>query len=392
MTGSSSREQRPDLAILVHDLSATGVARNAVRIAAGMAARGLKAELWVVRDEGAFRSRVPANVTVRTVGSASRLPLRRLEVLLAIGPIAKAIRERQPRVLLSAGNHFHWAAGPAYARAGRPSSTRLMGRASNAPPDRALPLLGPLAQGWDARKYKEMHTVVAVSRELAEMLSRDLKVPAQKIVTIPNGIDVAGVEKLAAEPFDDPWFADGAPPVIVGAGRLSRQKNFPLLIEAFTLLRRQRPARLLILGDGPAKSKAALTELAARLGVAADVRIAGYEPNPMRVFARAGLFVLSSLWEGASNVLLEAMACGCPVVAVNCPTGVKEQLDGGRIGPIVPMNDAPALARAMEERLSAPRASEVLKQQARTFDEEEMLRGYEALVSARDPATAMTKA
>ena len=137
-------------------------------------------------------------------------------------PSAKAIRERQPRVLLSAGNHFHWAAGPAYARAGRPSSTRLMGRASNAPPDRALPLLGPLAQGWDARKYKEMHTVVAVSRELAEMLSRDLKVPAQKIVTIPNGINVAAVEKLAAEPFDDPWFADGAPPVIVGAGRLSR--------------------------------------------------------------------------------------------------------------------------------------------------------------------------
>lgn len=372
---------RLDLAILVHDLSATGVARNAVRIASGMAARGLSVELWVVRDEGAFRARVPDAVTVRELGNGRRLPLRRLEVLFAVRQIAREITARQPRVLLSAGNHFHWAAGPAYRAAGRPASTRLMGRASNAPPRRSLPLVGALAQAFDARKYKEMHTVIAVSHELADLLEKELRVPSRRIVTIPNGVNLSAVGEQARAPLDDPWFAEGAPPVILGVGRLSRQKNFPLLVEAFALLRRQRPARLVILGDGPAKARAALSELATRLGVADDVRLQGYEPNPMRYFSRGALFVLSSLWEGASNVLLEAMTCGCPVVAVDCPTGVKEQLDNGRAGPIVPMNDAAALARAMADRLAAPRDSDALRRQAGRFAEADMLDAYARLIA-----------
>ncbi|MBL8789306.1 MAG: glycosyltransferase, partial [Rhizobiales bacterium] len=107
----------------------------------------------------------------------------------------------------------------------------------------------------------------------------------------------------------------------------------------------------------------------------------GYEPNPMRYFSRGALFVLSSLWEGASNVLLEAMTCGCPVVAVDCPTGVKEQLDNGRAGPIVPMNDAAALARAMADRLAAPRDSDALRRQAGRFAEADMLDAYARLIA-----------
>ncbi len=157
-----------------------------------------------------------------------------------------------------------------------------------------------------------MHTVIAVSHELAAMLTDELHLPAGKIVTIPNGVNVAEVQRQAAAPLDDPWFADGAPPVILGVGRLSRQKNFPLLIEAFALLRREQEARLVILGDGPAGTREALLQQVARLGVTADVRLPGFEPQPMRYFARAGLFVLSSLWEGASNVVLEAMAAAAP--------------------------------------------------------------------------------
>ncbi|MFT3670959.1 glycosyltransferase [Aestuariivirga sp.] len=383
MSFPSSVTSALDLAILVHDLSATGVAGNAIRIAAGMAARGLSVELWVVRDGGAFRSRVPQNVAVRIIGSGTRLHIRRLEVLYAIPAIAREITTRQPRVILSAGNHFHWAAGPAYAKAGRPSGTRLMGRASNAPPVGHWPVFGHLARRWDAMKYKEMQTVIAVSHELAAMLTDELRLTPTKIVTIPNGVNIADLERQGTLPLDDPWYADGAPPVILGVGRLSRQKNFPLLIEAFALLRRERAARLLILGDGPVRTRESLLRLAAKLGVAADVRLAGFEPHPMRHFARAGMFVLSSLWEGASNVVLEAMACGCPVVAVDCPTGVKEQLGNGSVGPIVPQNDAPALARAMAERLAAPRNSEALRSQARQFDADKMLDAYALLIGAQ---------
>jgi glycosyltransferase involved in cell wall biosynthesis len=371
-----------DLAIIVHDLSATGVARNAVRIAAGMAERGLSTELWVIDANGPFRERVPANVAVRTLWEGQRLPFRRLEVFLSKSRIANEIRARQPRVILSAGNHIHWAAGPAYARAGRPARTLFMGRSSNAPPLRSLPLIGVLAQAWDARKYEEMHTIIAVSHELADLLIHQLGLPATKVVTIPNGVDLSAIEAQAAKPLDDPWFSSGSPPVIVGAGRLSRQKNFPLLIEAFALLRKEQDARLMILGDGSPDARRRLEGLAVRLGVAQDVRLAGYIDNPMRFFSRAGLFVLSSLWEGASNVLLEAMACGCPVVATDCPTGVKEQLDHGRIGPIVPMNDASALARAMRMRLNAPRDSEMLRTQAGRYRQDEILERYFKLLSS----------
>ena len=367
------------LAILVHDLSATGVVRNALRIGGHMAARGLHYELWVVRAEGQFKTQVPPGVTLVQMGAARRHLNRRLETLLAIPALARAIETRKPAVLLSAGNHFHLAASLAYARAGRPAHTRFMGRASNATP-RVGPGLALIANRWDALKYRGMHKVIAVSLELAGNLETQLGIPAQNIAVIANGVDTAGVRRLAQAALDDPWFAVGEPPVIVSAGRLSRQKNYALLLDAFARLRRSRPARLVILGDGP--DRGALLRQAARLGVMADVRLQGFEPNPMRYFARAGLFVLSSRWEGASNVILEALACGCPVVAVDCPAGIREQLDHGRVGSIVPPRDAEALAVAMALRLDAPRDRSMLQDYAASFDQAKMLDAYERLITS----------
>jgi glycosyltransferase involved in cell wall biosynthesis len=372
------------LAILVHDLSASGVVRNAIRLAGHMAAGGQRTELWVVSNEGAFRDQVPPAVAIRAFGTGGKPGIRRFETLKAARAIAGAILAHRPQVLLSAGNHFHLAAGRAFRLAGRPAATRLMGRASNATPrfGRALPGIAALANAVDARKYRELQTVIAVSHELARDLATRLQVPEQRITVIPNGVDLDAVTRMAGEALDDPWFAVGSPPVIVSAGRLSKQKNYPLLIDAFARLRKGRQARLLILGEGSAGARAALLGQSRSLGVEADVRLHGFDPNPMRFFARAGLFVLSSRWEGASNVLLEAMACGCPVVAVDCPTGVREQLDGGRVGPIVAMNDADALASAMAQRLDAPRASGDLKTHAGSFDHTLMLAAYERLFSS----------
>lgn len=364
------------LAILVHDLSATGVVRNAMRIAGHMAGLGVATELWVVRDDGAFRDQVPASVRIVIVGKSREFANRRIETLLAVPAIAAAIGSRRPDVLLSAGNHFHLAAGLAYRRAGSPSQTRLMGRASNATP-RVPSAMAGLAKRLDGLKYRGMNSVIAVSRELADDLEMRLGIARTRIAVIANGVDIAGVRRLAEAALDDPWFAPGEPAVIVSAGRLSRQKNYALLLDAFAILRRARQARLMILGDGPDRD--ALLRQAARLGIAADVRLPGFEANPHRIFAHAGLFALTSRWEGASNVILEALACGCPVVAVDCPTGIREQLDHGRIGTIVPQGDAHALARAMAQRLDAARDSELLEAHAETFEQGKMLDAYARL-------------
>lgn len=382
-------EERPFLAILVYDFTATGVVRNAIRIASRIAANGLKTEIWVMRNEGEFKKDVPTGLTIIEIGIPNALghfaANRRLVSLSAVPGIARLIAERKPSVLLSAGNHFHLATGLAFRWAGRPPSTRFLGRASNATPrlGRYWTPAGAIANFIDAMKYREMHHIVAVSHELARDVTERLGIDADRISVIPNGIDVAQVQQQAAEPLDDSWFSPGEPPVIISAGRISRQKNYELLLDAFALLRRKHTARLVILGDGPPRARQALLNRAARLGVSDDFRLPGYEPNPMRYFSRSGLFVLSSRWEGASNVLLEALACGCPVVATDCPTGVREQLDNGRIGPIVQINRPKELSSALARRLAEPRDSKGLIEYVNRFDHDRMLLAYEQLFKSK---------
>jgi glycosyltransferase involved in cell wall biosynthesis len=170
----------------------------------------------------------------------------------------------------------------------------------------------------------------------------------------------------AAAPAPHPWLAQrGGPPVVVAAGRLEGQKNFPLLLEAFARLRRERPARLLILGEG--RKRAPLEEQARALGIEDDLALPGFIDNPYAAFSRAALFVLSSDHEGLPAVLIQALACGCPVVSTDCPHGPAEILDHGRYGELVPVRDAPALAAAMARTLDHPLPAQTLRARGGEF-------------------------
>jgi glycosyltransferase involved in cell wall biosynthesis len=164
--------------------------------------------------------------------------------------------------------------------------------------------------------------------------------------------------------------------VILGIGRLSRQKNFEGLLRAFAMARQWRPIRLMILGHGSPRSVARLWRLARRFGVADDFALPGYVANPLPFLAQAGLFALSSRWEGASNVLLEALACGCPVVAVRAPSGVAEVLRDGAISPLVAIGNDAALAHAILARLASPRDSAALQARAADYRLDHMLAAY----------------
>jgi glycosyltransferase involved in cell wall biosynthesis len=378
----------PQLCILLYDFASSGVARNAIRIAEHAASRGFSTELWVTRNSGPLKSQVSDKVSVLQVVNANGIASnivepaqglrRRISSLATVPKLAQLITERKPEVLLSAGNHIHLAAGLAYRLAGRPSHTCLIGRASNAAPriGRESTLLGTFVNWIDAVKYREMRKIIAVSHELAGDLKLQLRIPEERIIVIPNGVDIAEIERKAAEPLDDPWFAFDAPPVIVSAGRLSKQKNYGLLIDAFARLRQKQSARLIILGEGSRKSREALADRATAHGIGDDVRLPGFELNPMRYFARARVFALTSLWEGASNALLEAIACGCPVVATDCRTGIRELLDNGRLGAIVPANDPTSLAHAIGVSLASPSDRAKLRAHAYQFQLETVLAKY----------------
>ena len=140
--------------------------------------------------------------------------------------------------------------------------------------------------------------------------------------------------------------------MVLGIGRLTRQKGFDVLLSAFARLRQHHSARLVILGDGPDRRD--LLSQASHHGIRDDVAFLGFVPNPYPHLARSALFVLSSRWEGSPNVLTEAMALGTPVVATDCESGPREILEGGRHGPLVPVDDVEALAVAMAQVLDNP--------------------------------------
>jgi glycosyltransferase involved in cell wall biosynthesis len=195
--------------------------------------------------------------------------------------------------------------------------------------------------------------VVTVSRGAADDLTSTIKLSRDRIRVIYNPVVTPEMLRAAEEPVSHAWFAPGEPPVVLGVGRLTAQKDFPTLIRAFAIVRRETRARLMILGDGEDHARLAL--IARELGVEADVGLPGHVPNPHAYIARAAVLVLSSAWEGLPTVLIEALALDTPVISTDCKSGPREILQNGRLGPLVPVADPVAMARAILEVLDAPR-------------------------------------
>jgi len=228
--------------------------------------------------------------------------------------------------------------------------------------------------------YPRADVIVAVAQGIKRDLIESFGVPPQKIVVIYNPIDVHGVCARAAEPVTHPWFADRSEPLLIAVGRLVKLKGFDLLIQSVAQL--SVPAKLAIIGNG--EERAALESLVGELGLTDRVVLLGFQENPWKYMARADLFVLSSLTEGMPNVIGEAMALGLPVVATDCSPGVREYLDDGRAGLLVPPGDPRALARGIEQLLSDAPLRQELARRGRErivqFDLSATVGAYESLL------------
>lgn len=377
--------ERPDLAVIMFDYVPSGVVLNALRIAGAAHRAGLRTEIWTAQQVGEMIHTVLPGITVRnlglSLGEVYKPRARKLMLGRMARPLARLLSEIRPRILLSAGNHFHTAAVAAVSQLNREESPRVIGRVSNALPRfswNPIWLPSSIKKRLVARKrYRSMQRLIAVSEQLRRDLQTKLLVDPSKIVVVPNGIDLGEVERLASEPVDHPWFGKDADPVLVTAGRLTHQKGFDLLLRAFALAQAQRPMKLIILGDGPKKTK--LEKLARKLGIAAHVAFAGHVSNPVSYFRRADLFVLPSRWEGLSNALLEAFAAGTPVVATRCP-GSVELLGDGAYGSLVDVGDVEALSQAVVAALEKPHSRASQLQRAKDYDLASTLDAYVRII------------
>lgn len=331
------------LAILVPALYGGGAERVMLKLAEGIAVRGYAVDLVLALAEGPYLTEVPESVRL--------VDLQAGRVLTSLPALVRYLRREQPAALLSV-LHANIVALWARRLANVPMQVVVSQRntlsyeAQHYASDLRMRLTPQLIR----RFYPWADGIVAVSKGVADDLAQVAGIPRRCIRVIYNPIVTPELRAKAQAPLEHPWFGPGEPPVILAVGRLTAQKDFPTLIRAFARVRQARPVRLLILGEG--EDRPALEALVEQLGVKSDVSLPGFVANPYPYMAQAGLFVLSSQWEGLPGVLIEALYCGAPLVATDCPSGPREILADGRFGQLVPVGDVDALTQAIKVALA----------------------------------------
>jgi glycosyltransferase involved in cell wall biosynthesis len=336
------------VAFFLPSLVGGGAERVAINLADGFASRGVSADLVVVSGRGELAGQIPPGVRLVDLG-ASR-------VILGLPALVAYLRRERPGAIISFLDHAGIIA--LWARRLSGTSTRVICTVHNplthAAP-KSLSLRSRVMPRFVRAFYPSADAVVAVSHGVARGLSDATGIPLSRILVIYNPVITPGLVAAAASAPSHPWLAPGEVPVVLGVGRLTRQKDFPTLIRAFAAVRRRHAARLIILGEG--EDRPGLEALAGQLGVAPDVALPGFQDNAVAYMAASRLFVLSSTWEGLPTVLIEALAAGTRVVSTDCPNGPREILQDGRLGALVPVGDVAALAAAMIEALCRPKVA-----------------------------------
>ena len=332
----------PDVALLLPTLSGGGAERVTLNLATGFLARGLAVDVVVRHLVGDLVDAVP--------DGAERVDLRARRAPATVLAFARYLARRRPRAALSALPHTNVLAVVAAGLA------RYRGRLVVAEHNQLTPDGNPtptqrLLLTAMHHTYPRAQAIVAVSHGVKDSLATTARIPPDRITVIYNPVITPHLHQATQAHPDHPWF-QGPDPIILGIGRLTRQKNFPNLLHAFAQVLPQHPAKLLILGEG--EDRDTLQRLIHDLHLDDHAQLPGFVPNPYAYLAHAQLFALSSDWEGLPTVLIEALAARTPVVSTDCPSGPREILDHGRHGHLVPTNDPTALAQAILHTLHQP--------------------------------------
>lgn len=342
-----------------------------VRLANVFVRRGIETDLILVRREGKYFEEVDGRVRIVDLGAP--------RILLALPGLVSYLRERQPDALLSTLTYANVVAIWARDIAGHPE--RLVVREANpissVADDRVASLKYRLTPFFVRAFYDRAHSIVGISRGLRHDLIERGGLPAHKVHAIYNPVVTQQLYEMAREPLAHRWFTDSNP-VVLTAGRLTRQKDVGTLIQAFGILRNEVDARLVVLGQGELRPE--LEDLVRDLGLENAVELPGFVDNPFKYMARSDVFALSSRWEGFGNVLVEAMAVGTSVVSTDCPTGPAEILADGEYGRLVDVGNAPQMAEAIAGVLGSPSNPDKLKRRAREFSADHIAEQYLSLL------------
>ncbi|MCU7924373.1 MAG: glycosyltransferase [Candidatus Thiodiazotropha sp. (ex Dulcina madagascariensis)] len=365
---NSAANTRPALSILVSFSGEGGVERMVLNLTNAFAERGLRVDLVLIKTDSKHLNDI--HPAVRRIELGSR------HTATSLLPLIRYLKQTRPPCLLAAKDRAGRLAVIARALAGATSTRLILRLGTNL--TAAFAHKSPWRMGLRRLPirllYPHLDKVIAVSEGVRQDTLAVSGIEPDRVRVVRNPVITPRLLASAAAPAPHPWLDKPDRPVILGAGRLTLQKDFHTLLRAFATLRSTRPCRLIILGDG--RQRQALLALGRELGIEHDLSLPGFTPNPYAAMQRADLFVLSSRWEGSPNVLTEAMALGTPVVSTDCPSGPSEILDQGRICPLAPVGDWQALAKAMAAVLDEPPDRAVLDEAVREYEVERSASRY----------------
>jgi glycosyltransferase involved in cell wall biosynthesis len=332
------------IALILPDLVAGGAQRVMLMLAREFVARGHRVDLVLLQAEGQLQSSVPQGVRLVDLHSRTHLLGSRGFAVRAIVRLANWLRKERPDAVLSTVTGTNIATVVAWKLAG--ARPRLVLREVN-----ALRNVNSRVRLWAMRLlYRRADAVIALTRPMEEELADIVGVPCNKLFCIPNPVDRDHILAQSRASVEHPWLVTKDIPVIISVGRLVPAKDHATLLKAVELVVREQPARLLIVGEGP--ERAAIETIIEDLGLSNCVDLVGFDPNPWRWMARADLYVLSSLWEGHPNTLLEAVALGCPAMATIYDHSVGEMVHRLGISTVEPGNPI-AMAKKINAKLDS---------------------------------------
>ena len=398
----NEKRQEKHITLFTSSLAGGGVERTILQLAESLSQQGQRVDLVLCRAQGDLKSLVSPLVRVvqlqvapswigrvdalkaqkSNIGSLLLpvlLPLKTSRTVRYLPDLVRYLHSEHPDALLAAKTFPNLVA--VWAKFLAQVSTRIVLSEHT-----HLSVMVHHATKWKRRfilplvrkVYPRADHIVAVSHGVTNDLVSRLQLPSERVTTIYNPVVTRALLQEEGAPIHHPWFCPPSLPVILSVTRLHEHKDIPTLLRAFTLVRKKRAVRLIILGEGNKRNE--LETLTRQLGVSDDVSFPGFVPNPLAYMSRAQVFVLSSLYEGLGNVLIEALGRGCPVVSTDCPSGPSEILDHGRYGSLVPIGDERAMAQAILMTLDSSPDRERLRQRASRFSVERATRRYQEIL------------
>ena len=359
------------IALFVGSLEGGGAERAMLDIGRGLAQRGFVVDLVLMQATGAYVADAPDSV--RVVALNTHGPLATLPALMHY------LRRRRPSLLLSTLTTCNVTALLASVQLGRRLAVIVRVAVHFSTSYATLTRRARFILTLERALWRFADAVVTNSCDVAADVKRVAPRISPRVRVIRNPVVWPDLPARAAEPVDHPWLSDHVP-VVLAAGRLHPNKDHATLLRAFALVVGERTARLVIIGEGMERDR--LLALARELGIAGKFALPGFQRNPFAWMARAHVFVVSSIVEGAPNVLVQAMACGTTVVSTDCPGGNREILGDGAWGALTPVGDHAALAAAISKAMDNPMPPAELKGRANDFSAESSISAYEDAIDA----------